>query len=68
MKDRLDFIKFLIDKHKYKSYLEIGVANGYVFDNIDIEFGVGVDIDENSKANMILTSDELFSINRQKFD
>lgn len=68
MKDRLDFIKFLIDKHKYKSYLEIGVANGYVFDNINIEFSVGVDIDENSKANMILTSDEFFSINRQKFD
>lgn len=68
MKDRLDFLNFLIEKYNYKTYLEIGVDVGYVFNDIHIEFKVGVDPNPESEANIITTSDDFFSKNRLKFD
>ena len=68
MNNRLDLINFLIEKHNYRSYLEIGVDYGDVFDNVIAEFKIGVDPNEQSKANMITTSDDFFLKNRQTFD
>lgn len=68
MKDRLDLLNFLIEKYKYKTYLEIGIAEGYIFNQINAEFKTGVDPNPDTAANMIITSDDFFSINRQTFD
>ena len=55
---RLDIIKILINKFKFKSYLEIGVRNGTVINNINIEKKDGVDPAGN--CNYIMTSDKFF--------
>ena len=68
MNDGLELLNFLIEKYGYKTYLEIGVEAGYVFNNIKAEFKIGVNPDETSKANMVTTSDDFFSKNKQKFD
>lgn len=64
--DRLQFIQDLIDKNNYESYLEIGIYQGKVFDNIRCKWRTGVDPDlshyewpyRDSIENM--TSDEFF--------
>ena len=44
MKTRIDFINHVIKTMDYKTYLEVGVYKGEVFDTIQIE-KTGVDID-----------------------
>lgn len=59
---RLELIQSLIDKHGYKSYLEIGVNTpaqpGFVHDSIKVETKHGVD--PNVDTDFRMTSDEFF--------
>ncbi len=66
--NRLDIINILINKANAKSYLEIGIDNGMVFNNISINHKVGVDPNLLSKATVFCTSDEFFANNMDKFD
>jgi hypothetical protein len=75
MQTRTDLINFLIKKHGYKRYLEIGVQNtAQNFDKIEVEYKVCVDPDPKAKASYLMTSDEFFEncksffMNEMKFD
>lgn len=60
-----DFIKF----HAFTSYLEIGVRNkNDNFNHINCNIKIGVDPDKNAHADFVMTSDNFFSQNTQKFD
>ena len=68
---RSDIINSLIQKHNYKSYLEIGVNNsnqpGYNWPKIEIELKHGVDPEVDTTFKM--TSDEFFKNHiSQKYD
>jgi len=65
---RTDLINFLIQKHNYKSYLEIGVQYGENFKNINAETKIGVDPMESEYITHNMTSDEFFANNKEKFD
>lgn len=58
--NRVDVINLLIEKNNYKSYLEIGVQNGYSFNNVKCEMKIGIDPDSNSAATFKMTSDQFF--------
>ena len=58
---RIEIIKNIISKEKYKSYLEIGCDNDENFSQIDIEEKIGVDPLKGGTLRM--TSDEFFSKN-----
>ena len=65
--NRVDIINWFIKKYNYKSYLEIGVDNpNNCFNKIDIENKIGIDPVKGGTFKM--TSDDFFSINRDKFD
>lgn len=66
--NRLNIIQHLINKINAKSYLEIGIYDGYVFNNIVCDYKVGVDPDFSSKATVFLTSDDFFASNKENFD
>lgn len=66
--DRIDVINNLIKNNKYKRYLEIGVQHGESFDHVKCNYKVGVDPDTKSKATHIMTSDQYFNQNKEKFD
>jgi SAM-dependent methyltransferase len=66
--NRLDIINTLIKKNKAKSYLEIGIDTGFVFDKVNAIHKVGVDPNTESKATVFLTSDEFFELNNETFD
>ena len=57
-------IKYL--KENKKSYLEIGIENGYTFANINIEEKIGVDPDQKIESSSVIknTSDEFFKENQ----
>ena len=64
-------INDLIKKHGYKKYLEIGVfESAQNFDNIKIDYKVGVDpgAEGISDATFTMTSDEFFELTDDKFD
>jgi hypothetical protein len=67
---RIELIQTLIDKHGYKSYLEIGVNTpkqpGYSHDSIKIETKHGVD--PNVDTTFKMTSDEFFNLEGQSYD
>lgn len=66
---RYDIINALIKKYDYKSYLEIGVQNREnCFKKIQCNIKICVDPDKNAKADYLLTSDEYFNMNKNKFD
>lgn len=65
---RWDLINALIKKFDYKTYLEIGVNNGDCFKRIDIDYKIGVDPNPQSKATLIMTSDEFFQKPSMLFD
>lgn len=67
MKTRIDFINHVIQKMDYKTYLEVGVYLGEVFNTIQIE-KTGVDIDCNLPDVLKLTSDEFFEGNTNLYD
>jgi hypothetical protein len=55
-------------KHKFTSYLEIGVEDGHNFHAVYCVKKVGVDPKQGSAATIKLTSDEFFTNNKDKFD
>jgi hypothetical protein len=57
---RWDVLNFLVKKYKYKSYLEIGVANGDTFRRVTCEDKVGVD-PSSTHATHGMTSDAWFA-------
>tara|TARA_R110002020_G_scaffold309790_3_gene525701 strand:- start:915 stop:1616 length:702 start_codon:yes stop_codon:yes gene_type:complete len=61
---RSDIINFLIKKHNYKNYLEIGVANGINLQSIEISHVDGVDPGAEGiiapETNYPMTSDAFF--------
>ena len=63
---RWDLIKYLIDKHKYSEYLEIGCNDDLLFSKIQIKNKIGVD--PISGGNIRKTSDDFFKENVNKFD
>ena len=66
---RFDIINHYIKKRNFKRYLEIGIHNkDDNFNKIQCEYKLGVDPDENAKADIIKTSDEFFKNNKEKFD
>lgn len=66
--NRTRIINSLIEKHNFKSYLEIGVESGANFFEVNCEDKTGVDPDETSKATIHKTSDDFFKTNKKKFD
>ena len=63
---RIEIIQNIINREKYKSYLEIGCDGDDSFSKIRVENKVGVD--PYSGGNFRGTSDYFFSINNNKFD
>ena len=63
---RFEIIQKIIDKKKYKNYLEIGCHTDENFSKIKIENKVGVD--PVSGGTMKMTSDDFFKINKKSFD
>jgi hypothetical protein len=61
--------KYIIKENK-KSYLEIGIENGYTFTNVNIDDKIGVDPDPKIESSNIIkkTSDEFFKDNDKNFD
>jgi len=55
---RYDIINYLIEKYKYKKYLEIGVGQGYCFSKVECETKHSVDTSWPSTFNM--TSHKFF--------
>lgn len=66
--NRTEIINSLIEKHNFKSYLEIGVESGANFFEVNCEDKTGVDPDETSQATIHKTSDDFFKTNKKKFD
>jgi hypothetical protein len=68
---RIDIINALIQKHNYKSYIEIGVRNpDHCFNHINCEIKHGVDpgVEGEWKTTFNMTSDEFFASNPQTYD
>ncbi len=65
---RTELINGYIKKCGYKKYLEIGVEKGMNFQEIEVEYKVGVDPDPSSKATIFKTSDDYFSTLDETFD
>ncbi len=64
--NRYHIIQEIINKKKYKSYLEIGCFANEVFSKMEVERKVGVD--PVSGGTIKKTSDEFFKDNHEKFD
>ena len=59
--NRADIIQSLIDRYHYKSYCEIGVDSGEVFNKIKCDLKIGVDPDSNSVATHKMKSEDFFT-------
>jgi len=76
MHNRSDFMNYLIRKHNFKSYLELGVDNAWNYNQINIESKTGVDASSRSlhastgdPVDMfIMYTDNFFAINEKKYD
>jgi hypothetical protein len=65
--NRTDIINFFIKKYDHKSYLEIGVSDPDVnFAKIIVDKKISVDPNVN-EANFVMTSDDFFKENNEKF-
>lgn len=67
MKNRIQFINHVIRTMDYKTYLEVGVYKGEVFNTIGIE-KTGVDIDCDIEGVLKLDSDTFFEDNTNLYD
>ena len=63
---RTEIIQNIINKNKYKNYLEIGCDNDENFSKIKIEKKIGVD--PLKGGTLRITSDDFFIKNNEKFD
>jgi hypothetical protein len=66
--NRLDIINNLAKKINAKTYLEIGVFKGYVFNNVAVDHKCGVDPNPFCVATIYTTSDLFFKNNKETFD
>tara|TARA_Y100000034_G_scaffold26982_2_gene32151 strand:- start:1923 stop:3047 length:1125 start_codon:yes stop_codon:yes gene_type:complete len=66
--NRTTIIQTLVKSLNYKSYLEIGVAEGVNFESISCLNKVGVDPDPDVKCTHNMTSDAYFKTHDDKFD
>lgn len=66
---RFDLINHLIKENGFSRYLEIGVSiPSKCFDRIQVQTKMGVDPDASANASHVMTSDEFFEKNKEKFD
>ena len=65
---KLQLINKLIKKHKYKSYLEIGVRKCKTFNQVKLKKSQKVGVDPAYKCKYQMTSDKFFKINEDTFD
>ena len=69
---RTDIINILIDKYKYKSYLEIGIGDGVNYNNIRCDYKENVDVvTDETNSNLVInkmTSDDFFKLNTKTYD
>jgi len=66
---RWEILNNFISNRKYKSYLEIGIHNpNDNYNKIIVKHKIGVDPDPAAHATHVMTSDEFFSKNTEKFD
>ncbi len=65
-KSRLEIVQGIIEKKKFKKYLEIGCFNDELFNYVKCEKKIGVD--PVSGGTIRATSDQFFSKNEEKFD
>lgn len=65
---RNDIINYIIKKYNYKSYLEIGVFHYDCYKYINCELKECVDPKESTKATYVMTSDDFFKQNKNKYD
>jgi len=66
--NRTQIINALIEKHNYKSFLEIGVDTGVNRQQVNYKEYVGVDPNKHTPATHHMTSDDYFFSNTRKFD
>lgn len=67
---RYDIVNMLIKRYGFKNYLEIGVAYGDMFNNIECENKTSVDPEQHGYTTYQMTSDEFFEQldENEKFD
>lgn len=65
---RTEIINALIEKHNFKSYLEIGVESGSNYYLIKCDDKIGVDPDPTSHSTIKQESDTFFETNEKTFD
>lgn len=66
--EKLTIINYLIEHFNYKSYLEIGVQHKATFNRVICEKKVGIDPNPVFKADKVMTSDQFFEQNEDRFD
>lgn len=72
--NHIEIINLLIEKHKFNSYLEIGIENGICFNSIKIKDKIGIDPNPECSKNirsgkfLAITSDNFFAQNIKTFD
>ena len=65
---RFDIINYLIKVNDYKSFLEIGTQERINLSNIAIDKKISVDPDPEANPDFILSSDDFFEQNVDRFD
>ena len=65
---RFDIINYLIKVNDYKSFLEIGTQERINLSNISIDKKISVDPDPEANPDFILSSDDFFKQNVDRFD
>lgn len=66
MNTRTDLLNYFIRERGFRSFLEIGTADGANFRAVECEKKVNVD--PNAQATFRMTSDDFFHQNRDRFD
>lgn len=66
--NRWDIINHYIQKYNFKTFLEIGHANGEGFNNVVCELKESIDPDVSCNATYQITSDEFFKKYDKKYD
>lgn len=68
MTDRTLLINKLISDNGYKSYLEIGYQWGLNFEFVECDKKVSIDPEPKFNAQFVMSSDQFFAVNTDKFD
>lgn len=68
VRSRIEIINTLIDRHDYKSYLEIGVFQGNCLNAVRCDHKISVDPAPKCPVTYRMTSDEYFARVRENFD